>query len=383
MKLLLLTRCLDTGGAERQLVTLAKALAAEGRPPVVAVFYRGERTFEQELTAAGVTVHHLGKRGRWELAGFAARVRRMALSERPTVAYSMLPTPNLVLSSVRLVLPRLRVVWGVRASQLDASDYSGFNSWTVRLQRLLASSADAIIANSHVGRRDLLAAGYPERRVHVVWNGIDTTQFRPMASGRERLRREWGVSPAEKLIGIVARFDPMKDHDTFFRAARSLAAARPDVRFVCVGTGPPDIVRRIRSSAEGLEDRLIWAGARTDMPDVYSAFDLCVLSSAYGEGFPNVLGEALACGTRCASTSSGDAEAILNGLGPVVHPRNAEELAAAVSRTLDEGVTDEWRREARARVCSRFSVSSMVANTERVLWPHAVQAASSGPERGE
>ncbi len=379
MKLLLLARSLGEGGAERQLVTLAKALAAQGRPPVVAVFYGGGR-FEEELTAAGVAIRDLGKRGRWDLAAFAARVRQLARSEKPTVAYSMLPTPNLLLSSLRLVLPRLRVVWGVRASNLRGTDYGLFSGSTIRLQRLLAGSADAIIANSHIGRRDLLAAGYPEDRVHVVWNGIDTSLFRRSETGRERLRREWGVGPTEKLVGIVARLDPMKDHSTFVRAARLVAEERRDVRFVCVGGGDPQIVRRARTVAEGLADRVIWAGSRRDMPDVYSALDVCVLSSAYGEGFPNVLGEALACGTRCVSTNCGDAEMILAGFGPVVATRNAEELAAAVRATLDEGVTEQWQREARARVCSRFSVRSMVANTERLLCPDDTRAACPGAE---
>ncbi|HEX6559357.1 MAG TPA: glycosyltransferase [Longimicrobiales bacterium] len=369
MKLLLLTRSLNEGGAERQLVTLARALADLGRPPVVAVFYKGG-VLENELTRAGVSLRNLGKRGRWDLATFAARAAALARSEKPDVVYSMLPTANLVASGLKVVARDVRVVWGIRASQVNASDYDALNAWTLRLQRALSPSADGIIVNSHAGKRDLVNEGYREDRITVVLNGIDVDVFARTAAGRESVRREWQVADDDTLVGIVARFDPMKDHRTFFDAAAIVAGQCPHIKFVCVGTGAPGLVAAARKAAQeaGIADRLIWAGARPDMPAVYSALDMCVLSSAYGEGFPNVLGEAMACGTPCVATTVGDAELIVSGWGGIAPPRDPRQLAAAILAVAAETHSDSWREAARAHICDRFSVSTMLQGTEQVLW---------------
>ena len=370
MKLLLLTRSLNEGGAERQIVTMGKALAAQGRPPVVAVFYAGG-VLEEELRQAGVTIRHIGKRGRWDLATFAARFASMVRHEKPDVVYSMLPTANLVASTLKIAVPDVRIVWGIRASNMDYGDYDRLNTLTLWLQRRLSRAADAIIVNSYAGKRDLLQAGYRDRGITVVLNGVDVNAFRRTSEGRAQLRREWGVADEHQLIGIVARFDPMKDHRTFFKAAALVAARNPAARFVCVGTGAPDLVGGAHTDARaaGVESSVIWAGSRTDMASVYSALDLCVLSSAYGEGFPNVLGEAMACGTPCVSTEVGDAAVILSGWGALVPPRMPDQLACAIEAALCRPVSDEWRTAARARIIDSFSVDALLTATDSVLWP--------------
>ena len=370
MKLLLLTRSLNEGGAERQIVTMGKALAAQGRPPVVALFYSGG-VLEKELVQAGVTVRHIGKRGRWDLATFAARFAAMVREEKPDVVYSMLPTANQVASTLKVAVPDVRIVWGIRASNMDYGDYDRLNTLTLWLQRRLSRTADAIIVNSHAGKRDLLEAGYRDRGITVVLNGVDVNSFRRTEEGRACLRREWGIGNEQQLVGIVARFDPMKDHQTFFKAAALVAAANPAARFVCVGTGADVLVRAAHVDAReaGIADSVIWAGSRTDMASVYSALDLCVLSSAYGEGFPNVLGEAMACGTPCVSTDVGDAAVILTGWGALVPPRAPDQLACAIEAALCRQITDDWRAAARARITESFSVDALLRATDTVLWP--------------
>jgi glycosyltransferase involved in cell wall biosynthesis len=378
MKLLLLTRSLNEGGAERQIVTMARALAARGRAPVVAVFYSGG-VLEADLCAAGVPVRHIGKRGRWDLATFSARAAALVRAERPDVVYSMLPTANLVASSLKLATPGLRVVWGIRASNMDFGDYDSLNSITLWLQRVLAPTADAIIVNSHAGRRDLLAAGYGDERIKVVLNGVDTSSFARDELGRRRVRSDWNVRDDEPLVGIVARFDPMKDHRNFFRAAAQVAVLLPSTRFVCVGTGTAQLcsVALAQAQSAGIADRIIWAGARADMARVYSALDLCVLSSAYGEGFPNVLGEAMACGTPCVSTQVGDAEVILQGWGALVPPREPGLLAEAIRSALELDVTEAWRAAARGHIAANFSVDALLLATESVLCPGVTEVADA------
>ena len=138
--------------------------------------------------------------------------------------------------------------------------------------------------------------GFPEETMVVVHNGVDVKRFCPDAEAGKAVRREWEVKDDERLIGHVARMDPMKDHPAFLRAAGILAEERPAARFVCVGDGSEPRQRELRDLAKnlGLGDRLIWAGPRADIPAVFNALDILCSSSLYGEGFPNVLGEGMA-----------------------------------------------------------------------------------------
>ena len=124
----------------------------------------------------------------------------------------------------------------------------------------------------------------------------------------------------------------MKDYPTFLEAAAIVAGRKQGMRFVSVGAGPPDYAARLREQARrlGLEGKMIWAGPRGDLPSIYNALDLLVSSSAFGEGFSNVLGEAMACGIPCIATDVGDAREILGEAGIVVSRRNPEALADGI-----------------------------------------------------
>ena len=111
----------------------------------------------------------------------------------------------------------------------------------------------------------------------------------------------------EKLIGRIARLAPDKGYPIFLEAAALLSKERKDVRFVIAGAGPESYRRQLQllSQELGLAERLIWAGARPDMPAVYNALDI-LCSSSDSEGFGLTVAEAMACGVPCVATDVGD-----------------------------------------------------------------------------
>src|SRR5262249_13039612 len=139
--------------------------------------------------------------------------------------------------------------------------------------------------------------GFPADRMIVIPNGIDTERFRVDLDARRRVRAEWCVGEEEKLVGLVGRIDPVKDHPTFLRAAALVRRERADVRFVCVGSGQETHAQALLELAEqlGLQGRVLWTGARHDMPSVYNALDI-LCSASFVEGFSNSIGEAMSCG---------------------------------------------------------------------------------------
>lgn len=365
MKIAFLTRATRAGGAERQLMVLARGLARRGHEINVLSFY--DPTGEQD----GVPVIGLGKSGRWDTAGFFLRLIATLRRLRPHIVHSYLPVANMLAVMVRPFVPGTRVVFGVRNADVDLARYDRLSGAAYQGERLLARYANLIICNSDAARAAVAKAGYPPARLTVIHNGIDTATFRPDAVAGQALRARLNITPSTCVVGQVGRVDPMKDHETFLVALSQLTSNRPDLRALVVGDGPAEIRDRLQAGAAalGLADRVVWTGAQQDMASVYNALDVLCLSSAFGESFPNVLGEAMACAVPCVATNLGDVPAIIAGTGRVVRRRDANALAAALAEMIDMP-TDDRRAlgdRARARIEDRFGLDRMVVETEAAL----------------
>ncbi|MGA9774279.1 MAG: glycosyltransferase [Blastocatellia bacterium] len=369
MRITFLIRSLNYGGAERQLVALAKRLHKNGHQVAVAVFYAGG-PLENDLTEAGIDLLSLEKRGRWDVPGFVRRLVQLIRRQRPDVLHSYLGIPNILTALLKPVFPQTRMAWGVRASNMDFDRYDWTARVSYRIECRLSRFADLIIVNSQAGLEYAATNGFPKETMMVIPNGIDTAAFEIDPAARAKVRAEWRVAGDEILVGLVGRLDPMKDHPTFLQAAARLAKDRKDLRFVCVGDGPLDYREQLHAMGRSLKlsDRLIWAGARRDMRAVYNALDMMVSASSYGEGFSNVVGEAMACGVPCVVTDVGDSAWIVGNSGEVAPPRNAEALGSAIARLAGKvgaGACD--RHSNRQQVIERFSVIQLETKTEAAL----------------
>ncbi len=370
MKIAFLIRSLGRGGSERQLATLAGGLRERGHDVLVIVCYGGG-PYEAAVQQAGVPVRHLGQQSRWGIGPALLRLARLVRRERPDVLHGYLDLGNLLALALKPVFPRVRVVWGVRASNVDRRRYPW--TWRVafRLQCLLSGLPDLVVLNSAAGREYHAARGFPGRKMIVIPNGIDTSRFRPDPRAGRAVRAAWGIREDDVVIGVVGRLDPMKDHPTFLRAAALLASERRDVRFVCAGDGPPRYRHRLEALGQelGLAQRLVWAGAVDDVTGVYNVLDIACSASSDGEGFSNVIAEAMACGVPCVVTDVGDSAAIVGDAGLVVPPGDPRALAAAWRDLLDRPRARrlELGRRARDRVIRLFGRERLVERTEAAL----------------
>jgi glycosyltransferase involved in cell wall biosynthesis len=369
VRILFLLRSLDRGGAERQATALARALAARGHAVAVACFYEGG-ALADELAGTAARLVAIGKAGRWDVAGFLSSLARIVGRERPEVIYSYLTVPNIVAAALRLRFPRLRIVWGVRASKLDLAQYDRLTRLSYVVEPRLARCAHLVIANSRAGLRDAVAAGMPAGRAIVIENGVDTDRFAPDAAARQKLRASWSLAGDDLAIGLVARIDPMKGHRIFIDAISRLDPRRP-LRFLCIGDGPAEAVRALRSAAveAGVAERMLWLGARDDMPAVLSALDLVCSASIFGEGFSNAIAEAMACGVPAAATDVGDSAEIVGDTGEITAPGDPVALARAIEALIARRGADPvaLSEAARRRIVERFSLARMVERTEAAL----------------
>jgi glycosyltransferase involved in cell wall biosynthesis len=369
MKVSFFIRDLAVGGSQRQLAVLAAALARRGHDVAVIVLY-ADGALETLLGTSGVRVFSIGKSSRWHAFAPLARLRRLFLSERPDLVYAFLPTQTTLAA---LLLPpwlKTKLVFGLRAGGVQLDQYDALNALTYRSEAWLSRRADLAIANARAVRADAIKRGLPADCVAVIMNGIDADAMRNDADAGRAMRVAWGLSDKHFIIGCAARLDPMKDHANLLQAAASFARENSDARFVCVGDGPAGYRLRLTTLAEslGLADQVVWVREVRDMKAAYNAFDIATLSSAFGEGFPNMVGEAMACGVPVAATDVGDVRLITGELGEVVPPKNPDLLCAAWRRLRQRVAQDPGlRNNARERIVTNYSLETMVRRTEGAL----------------
>ena len=314
MKVLLLIRQLAVGGAERQLINVARGLKSREIDVQVAVFYGGG-ALEPELSSHDIPIFYLRKSGRWDVFAFLFRFLKFISTIRPSIIYGFLTGPNLCALVARARFRNQVIIWGIRAATGDRSirrkdSIVRFAFW---LSKVLAMLPDRIIANSISSRNYLIGEGFPSHRVTIIPNGTDMRRFVLRTSSRQDIRASYGVPDTALLIGIVARVDPIKDHSTFIHAAGLFLEKSPDTVFMVIGGGSPEYIAQLKSlsSAQQLGPNLIWAGEQYDIVGYYNALDINTLTSK-SESFPNSLCEAMACGTPCVSTNVGDARRIID-----------------------------------------------------------------------
>lgn len=366
--ILLVARSLDYGGAERQLVALAEGLKQRGHDISVVVFYGGGH-FQDRLKRHNIKVEDLKKQGRWDSVFFLFRFAGLLRKSEAQVVYGFLSLPNILIVLLRKLVPTAKIVWGLRATNLQFHRYNWLVRWVYRIEDWLATFCDQIIVNSNAGRLDCERRKFPASKLLVIPNGIDTTYFSPDHDAGREFRLRHSVSEDDSLIGIVGRLDPMKDHPTFMLAFALLSKEIANVRALVVGTGSESYQQALSELAMelGIDHRVIWLKPSKDMRAIYNAIDVLVSSSSFGEGFSNVVAEAMSCGTPCVVTRVGDSAEIVGNLGEVVRPQSAEDLARAVTKTLNDAKRDICRRRIRARIKNHFSVDKFIDTTESAL----------------
>lgn len=379
ISVVMLTRSLESGGAEVQLASLAIGLPCDRFEVTVLCFYE-IGSLLGPLREAGIRVIALKKRGRWDILRFFISLLGQLRRLQPDVIHAFLGPPNVLVALAKPFLPGTRIIWGIRASAMDLQHYDMTRRLIFMAERWLSRHADFIVANSIAGRDLVRGNGFPARRLTVVSNGIDTARFRRDETARDTVRNNWGVGPADCLIGLVGRLDPKKDHETFLRAAAALLETNGSVRFVCIGSDGLSGQDKLHALAIklGVADHLIWAGHRTDLPVVLNALDIHCSASAFGEGFSNAVAESMAVGIPNVVTDVGDSARIVGDLGKVVPPGDPAALARACGELIALGKSGRRTLGDRcaARIEAEFSRPKLIEQMAKIYRDQAERNSS-------
>lgn len=354
---------LDTGGAEMMLAKLVDNMDRERfANTVISLTDRG--TLGNEIAASGVPVFALRmRRGIPDPMGIGRLVRLLG-REKPDVLQTWLYHADLM-GTIASCLARVPVLfWNIRCSDMDMHRYKRLSRLVLQILTRMSGLPDVVIANSETGRRLHERLGYSPRRWEIIPNGFDLEYFRPDPIARQSVREELATPPGTLMIGLVARYDPMKDYPMFLQAAAQTVRECSTVHFLVAGKGVERLASQIDQLGLGAVVHLL--GERRDIPRLMASLDIFALSSAFGEGFPNVVGEAMACGIPCVVTNVGDAAYITGETGIVVPPCDPAAMANAWKQLLEMPLVKRQSlgRNARQRVEDLFSIQGVTRRYE-------------------
>jgi glycosyltransferase involved in cell wall biosynthesis len=287
-------------------------------PSVVALI--DDLTVAGPVLGAGIPLATMGMRPGAPDPRGQARLAAHLARERPAVVQTWMDHSNLIGGLASRLATRAPVVWGLHHTGHRPGLSKRSTLWTVaacaRLSRRLPSR---VVCCSEQTRSTYAGLGFAAEKLEVIPNGFDTEAFRPDPSARLSVRRELGVDPDATLIGLVARYDPLKDHTNFLRAAARLARQLPAVRFLLCGdrVDPHNEALTSLIARLGLTGLCHLLGPRRDVARIYASLDVAA-SSSLSEAFPLAVGEAMACGVPCTVTDVGDSARIVGATGRVV-----------------------------------------------------------------
>ena len=362
---------LDVGGAEMMLYKLLKSSTVEQlEASVISLLETGP--IADLITSLDLPVTSLALARRSMIFGRGVptpktvwKLGRAIASARPDLLQGWMYHGNLAATLGAVISGRrYPVVWNVRHSVYDLGKEKSMTAKLIRLGRRLSSRPNAIIYNAKVSAEQHEALGYDPGKTVIIPNGFDCDHFKPDAAKRGKLRAELGLTEGTSIVGMVARDHPQKDSFNLLRAIALVIERGSPVHLAIAGASFDDHNRRVtgRIRELGIGDHVSLLGPRSDIADIMAGFDVVALPSAWGEGFPNVLGEAMACGVPCAATDVGDAAWIIDVHGRVVPPGDAQALAMAIDQLIS--LPREERRQigmaARRRILDHFSLPKIV-----------------------
>jgi glycosyltransferase involved in cell wall biosynthesis len=390
MRILHVITALNVGGAETMLARLVdheRMQRGQVRSSVLSLMPPGPAG--DRIRASGVPLRHCGLRRAIDLLPALARLRFIIGEQQPDLIMAWMYHAHLA-TRLATLLPsgHVPVIWNVRHSIDDLAQEKPVMRAIIRLAALFSSWPRAIIYNSHAAAEQHRRLGFHAEQQIVIPNGFDCDLFRPREGARDRLVQDYGIAPDALIVGMAARSHPMKDVPNLVEAVVRARERGTDVHLLLTGQGMDSPTERLQHLLAAIPaDRLTLRSHDRALAELLPGLDILVLPSAWGEGFPNILGEAMACGLPCIATDVGDSAWIVGEGGLIVPPRDPVRLAEAIMTMGKLG--DNSRRRlgeaGRARVQDHFSMSQIAARYHQlyqdVHGPSAQERQAASPPR--
>lgn len=366
MRILHIIIDLTPGGAELMLKRLIASHREDLKYRHIVLSLRSLGSVGPELQAMGVEVQVLGLDGPVRLVTAMPRLVRRIRRIDPDIVQNWMYHADFLGGLAARAAGKRHVLWNVRIAEIGPE--MGVSRATSLIRRACAAVSrhvpERIVYVAHSARRVHERLGYDPSKSVVIPNGYEL----PRKPAHGRLRGELGLDPDIPLIGSAGRFNAQKDHRGFITAAGEVARTS-NAHFVMMGRGLTWDNEELTTwvNGTGFAHRFHLLGQRDDIADCLPDLDIFCLHSI-GEGFPNVVAEAMSVALPCVVTDVGDAALLVDDTGFVVPPSDPPALAAALSRMIAIDAEERRRLGARARrrIEENFSMEAIRARYEQL-----------------
>lgn len=352
---------LNVGGAELMLKRLLETHSTLSGYEHSVISLTDLGVIGAQLRAQGVTVTTLGMRKSLGIPATLFSLYRQLRQARPDIVQTWMYHADLLGGLAARLAGVRHVIWGVRTTDIGKGGKRSTMLVRSMCARLSSWLPSVIVCAAQASRQAHIDVGYAADRMMVIPNGFDLTKLQADVFQRKQLRSSLGIGEGELIVGSLGRLNPVKDHANFIAAAAIVAQQLPNARFLMIGRGlaedNPVVVDLLAKSGVAL--RFACLGERQDVSVCLSAMDVFCLHSRT-EGFPNVLGEAMAMALPCVTTDVGDARHLLSGNGIVVPAQDSAALAEGMLclLSMDEAARDAMGQAAKARIGECFTIAN-------------------------
>lgn len=353
---------LGIGGAELMLKRLVEGLNVKDCMQHTVISLTDLGPVGRQLQDAGINVTALGMEDALSLPSTFFKLRRELKKQKPDIVQTWMYHADFLGGLTAKSLGIDNIIWGIRTTDVTL----GRSKLTVVLRKICAWLSyrvpKIILCAADAGRKVHEQVGYDSSKMKVIPNGFDLDALKATPEQRKALRDEYGFTDEHVVVGSVGRFNPIKNQQAFVEAAALVVPGHPNVRFMLIGRDNTwdnvELVSWIKQ--HDLEDKFVLLGERSDVPCCFAAMDIFCLHSKT-EGFPNVLGEAMAMGVPCVATDVGDAKLLLGETGKTVQV-NAPSICGGITELLqlDKACLDEVGIRARKRLQDNYSLPSII-----------------------
>lgn len=357
-----ITTGLNIGGAEMFLLNLAVSLKSHGYQQTI-ISLLGEGDLSEKARNQKIDLIHLGINRYpwtwWQILKLPFLLRKLS----PDIVQTWLYHADLI-GGLASIFVRTKLIWNVRQTDISLKN----NKREIVLVAKIAAALSRylpqkIICCSESAKDSHVKFGYQNKKFVVIPNGCDTSVYSPNVEKRKSIREILNINEKDIVIARFGRFDPQKDYKNFVSAAGELQSPNKDVWFLLAGeniTHENTELKQLINECRAPE-KFILLGKRTDLPDLYQAVDIMV-SSSLGEGFPNVVAEAMACEVPCVVTDVGESGRLIGDTGRVVPKKDMNKLAKACLELIDVGSIERRKlgAAARSRIVSFYSMDRSV-----------------------
>ncbi|WP_414621935.1 glycosyltransferase [Calothrix sp. CCY 0018] len=365
-----ITTDLDMGGAEIMLYHLLSKINRQQFSPIVVSLIDGG-VWGNRIEALKIPLHTIKmQQGKPTLAA-VLRLIKTVNRLKPDIIQGWMYHGNLAAQLTSIFSAgKVPVFWSIHHCPTSLSSERIMTRAIIKVGANISQFNYKVIFVSENSQKLHEQLGYNSDNICVIPNGFDTDLFKPSVTAKRELRDELNLSQSSVLIGLIGRFHPMKDHANFFQAAALIVNDYPEAHFVLAGTDVDFNNTNLTNliTKLNLTNRVHLLGERRDMNRIIPALDILSLSSAFGEAFPLVIGEAMSCCVTCVVTDVGDSALIVGNTGKIVPPRDSKALAKAWKDLMSVGVEGRQAlgKEARERVIASFSLKSIVNRYEKL-----------------